>query len=88
MAEKSSIGDAVVADAVGARMKELLGVALEGIATGGLHSTFGYFAVTVKLARRTFSAGRVRKEMQQMRESSIAEYGRWEGTDGAFARPP
>lgn len=69
-------------------MKELLGVASEDIATGDLHSTFGYFAVTAKPARRTFSAGRVRKEMQQMRESSIAACGRWEGMGGAFARPP
>jgi len=88
LAEKSSIGGAVDAAVVGARMKELLEVASEDIVTGGLHSTSGCFVATVKLARRTFSAGRVRKEMLQMRESSIVECGRWEGTDGAFARPP
>ncbi len=88
MVEKSSIDGAVAADVVVARMKVLLEEASEGIAAGDLHSTFGCFAATAKLARHTFCAGRVRMAMQPMLESLIAECGKSEDTVASFARRP
>jgi hypothetical protein len=84
---KSSIDD--VAAVVGEEhMKEHLGVASEGIVAGGLDNTSGCSAVIGMLERHTFYAVRVRMEMQQMQESSIAEYDRSEDTVASSARQP
>jgi hypothetical protein len=69
-------------------MKAHLEVALVGIAAGGPGSTSACSAVTGTLARHTFCAGHVRKEMPQRLESSTAAYGRSGEMDASFARPP
>ena len=82
--------DAAAAAVVGARTKEHLEVASEGIvAAEDRHSTSGGSVVIGSLVHHTFSGVRVRKGMQQRLESSIAEYDRrWEGTGATFARLP
>ena len=89
MVEKSSTDDAAAVVA-GERTMEHLEVASEDtVAAEDRHSTSGGFVVIGRLARHTFSDDRVRKEMQQRLESSIAEYGmRWEGMGASFARLP
>lgn len=65
-----------------------LEVALVGIAAGGPDSTSACSAVIETLARHTFCAGHVRKEMQQRLESSTAAYGRSGDMGASFARRP
>jgi len=69
-------------------MKGYLEVALVGIAGGGPGSTSACSAVTGTLARHTFCAGHVRKEMPQRLESSTAAYGRSGDMDASFAQRP
>lgn len=83
---KSSIDAAGVAG--GERMKGRLGVALEGTVAEELGNTFVCSAVIETLARHTFCAGHVRKEMQQRLESLIVEYGRLGDTGASSARLP